>query len=157
MNYLKSLAKEGTLNGYEIFMFTDNSTAEAAYWKGTSKSHKLFDLVLELKLLELKHDLILHVTHVSGKRMIKQGTDGLSRADHTQGVMLGQPIRMFVPLHLAPLDREPLLEGWLNSITERLDPILLTPEDWYTTAHTQGTFIWAPPPAAAEVVVEQLG
>ena len=89
--------------------------------------------------------------------MIKQGTDGLSRADHTQGVMLGQPICAFVPLHLGPLDREPRLEGWLRSIMEDLNPTLLTPEGWYSRAHTKGTFIWAPPPAAAEVVVEQLG
>eukprot|EP00978_Attheya_sp_CCMP212_P002155 scaffold4461_cov48-Attheya_sp.AAC.1 len=59
-------------------MFTDNSTAEAAYWKGTSKSRKLFELVLMLKKLEVKYDIILHVIHVSGKRMMAQGTDGLS-------------------------------------------------------------------------------
>ena len=34
-------------------------------------------------------DLILHVVHVSGRRMIQQGTDGLSRADHSSGVMKG--------------------------------------------------------------------
>ena len=157
VNYLKYLAEQESLAGYEIFMFTDNSTAESAYWKGTSTSRKLFDLVLELKRLELEQDLILHVTHVSGKRMIAQGTDGLSRADHTQGVMLGQPIQAFVPLHQSPLDREPKLEGWLRTITDDLNPFLLSPEDWYTTGHSKGTFIWAPPPAAAEVVVEQLG
>ncbi len=59
-------------------MFTNYSTTEAAYWKGTSKSRKLFDLVLRLKKLEVEHDIILHVIHVSGKRMIAQGTDGLS-------------------------------------------------------------------------------
>ena len=35
-------------------MFTDNSTAEAAFWKGTSTSPYLFELVLELKQLEME-------------------------------------------------------------------------------------------------------
>ena len=67
------LQKKG-LQGYEIFMFT----AEAAFWKGTSESRELDELVLWLKRLELEEDLLLHVIHISGKRMIWQGTDGLS-------------------------------------------------------------------------------
>jgi hypothetical protein len=80
------------MGGSEIFIFTDNSTAEAAYWKGTSRSPKLFELVLRLKELEMEHDLQIHVVHVSGKRMIAEGCDGLSRADHGEGVMLGKDI-----------------------------------------------------------------
>ena len=89
--------------------------------------------------------------------MIAQGTDGLSRADHSQGVMQGRPIQDFVPLHLDPLTREPGLRPWLLNITKGLDTIFLDPEGWYTTGHGRGTYIWTPPPAAAEVVVEQLG
>jgi hypothetical protein len=33
----------------------------------------------------------------------------------------------------------------------------LAPEGWFTKAHTHGNFIWNIPPAAAGVVVEQLG
>lgn len=33
----------------------------------------------------------------------------------------------------------------------------LTPEGWFTSGHGFGNYIWAPPPAAADVVVEQLG
>jgi hypothetical protein len=56
----------------------DNSTAKAAFWKGTSKSRLLFDLVLQLKELELDYDLCLHIIHVSGEKMIAVGTDSLS-------------------------------------------------------------------------------
>ena len=45
----KSLVSEKELRGLEIFIFTDNQTAEAAYWKGTSTSPKLFELVLKLR------------------------------------------------------------------------------------------------------------
>jgi hypothetical protein len=155
--YLCDLVKKEDLSGYEIYMFTDNSTAEAAFWKGTSVSPRLFELVLQLKRLELDCDVILHVIHISGKRMIAQGTDGLSRADHSQGVMQGKPIQDFVPLHLNPHEREPGLKAWLERITAGLDPTFLTPEGWYTTGHGHGSFVWVTPPAAAEVVVEQLG
>jgi hypothetical protein len=57
------VARHG-LTGCEFFIFTNNSTAEGAFWRGASKSKKLFDLVLRLKELEIKHNLNLHVVHV---------------------------------------------------------------------------------------------
>ena len=39
-----------------------------------------------------------------------------------------------------------------------LKPIFLSPDGWYDSSTNQeGTFVWCPPPAAAEVVVERLG
>ena len=46
---LEGEAREGRLQGCEVFVFTDNSTAEAAFFKGTSSSILLFDLVLRLR------------------------------------------------------------------------------------------------------------
>jgi hypothetical protein len=153
--YLCNLAVEEDLGGYEIFMFTDNLTAEAAFWTGTSVSSRLFKLVLQLKRLEMDHDLILQAIHISGKRMIAQGTDGLSRANHSQGVMRGKPIQDFVPLHLSPLEQEAGLKLWLTW-TKGLAPVFLTPEGWYTTGLGCGTYVSITPPAAAKVVMEQL-
>jgi hypothetical protein len=83
---------EHKLRGSEIFIFTDNSTAKAAFWKGTSISEALFKLVLRLKELELDFNLHLLIVHVSGRRMIAVGVDGLSRADHGKGGMRGKDI-----------------------------------------------------------------
>jgi hypothetical protein len=105
----------------------------------------------------LELGLMLHVIHVSGRRMIAQGTDGLSRADHSRGVMQGRAMTAYVPLHIDPLDREPRLKGWLEDVTRSMCPTFLRPSGWYEEGHGLGTFIWTPPPAAAEVVVEQLG
>jgi hypothetical protein len=154
---LERVVKKYNLEGAEIFIFTDNTTAKAAFWKGTSKSKTLFELVLRLKRLEMEYGLILHVVHVSGKRMIAQGTDGLSRADHSEGVMKGKDMKTFIPLHLAPTTREPKVREWFEDVTTGLQFKWLTPEGWFTDAHAQGNFIWSVPPAAAEVVVEQLG
>ena len=38
-----------------------------------------------------------------------------------------------------------------------MNPVFLTPNDWFGGAQTTGTFVWSPAPAAAEVVVERLG
>jgi len=151
-----------SLRGVEIFLFTDNSTAEGAFWKGNSSSRKLFELVLRLKKLEWEFGLTLHVVHVAGKRMIAQGTDGMSRADFTEDVMAGHPMGDYVPLHLGVGARsQQLLDwvvGWLGGLGMGLgEPSILEPEDWFGRGHGVGIHVWAPPPAAADVVVEQLG
>jgi hypothetical protein len=140
-----------------LFIFTDKSTAENAFWKGTSMSRPLFEVVLELRTLEHKHDLLLHVVHVSGNRMILQGTDGLSWADHSQGVMQGLGMVAFMPLHQDPFDREPWLLKWVEELLAGLDADFLTQEDWSDKGYGHGTFVWSAPPVAAGVVVEQLG
>jgi hypothetical protein len=71
--------------------------------------------------------------------------------------MQGLPMSQFIPLHLSAIDRQPSLEAWLASLLPTIPYTLLEPIDWYTTAHTFGNFVWCPPPAAADVVVEQLG
>jgi len=155
VEYLESRAAVGELNDAEVFMFTDNSTTDAAFWKGTSKSKKLLELVLRLRKLEMSTGMILHIIHVSGKRMIAQGTDGLSRGDHSTGVMTGQSIASFVPLHLGAFDRSPALLPWIKELLQGRSPTFLTPEGWYDQTDRHGTFVWAPPPAAADLVVER--
>jgi hypothetical protein len=76
--------QSGDLAEAELFVFTDNSTAEGAYPKGITDSRLLFDLVLCLRTLDMSGSLRLHVIHVAGTRMISQGTDGLSRGDLTE-------------------------------------------------------------------------
>jgi hypothetical protein len=46
------------------------------------------------------------VIHISGKRMMAQGTDGLSRADYMQGMMKGLGMVEFMPLHQDPFEGE---------------------------------------------------
>ena len=58
------------------------------------------------KKMEMDVDLILHVIHISGRRMIAQRMDGLSRADHSEGVMQEKPIDNFIPLLLGAQERE---------------------------------------------------
>jgi hypothetical protein len=136
---LRRFVKDRDLRGVEIFLFTDNSVAEAAFWKGNSSSRRLFELVLELKRLEYDLGLMLHVIHVSGTRMQAQGTDGLSRADFSEGVMAGDWLIQSLPSQGGGSGQ------------------LLSEAGWFTDGHSPGTWLWTPAPAVVDVVVEQLG
>lgn len=173
---LERLAASEGIAGFEIFLFTDNSTAEAAFYNGTSSSRKLFQLVVRLRRLEILHGCKLHFIHVAGTRMIAQGTDGVSRGDCSEGVMGGDTMLQHVPLHLTCLQRSPALQAWLERIAvpgrgERVE--FLSSADWFQRGHDilggaknsdgiwiphyqSGTYIWTPPPAGAWVAVEQL-
>ena len=67
-----------------------------------------------------------------------------------------KPLASFIPLHLTAFERSPDLESWIREVTHDLKPQVLTPEGWFTDGHTFRNSIWVPPPAAADVVVEQL-
>ena len=119
-NLVESLEKSGLsgqLDGREVFLFTDNSTAEAVAAKGSSTSPLLYELVVRLFKLTTTFLCSVNVIHVSGERMIKQGTDGLSRGDLLEGVLKGQDMLSYVPLHLSALDREESLKNWVASWT----------------------------------------
>ncbi len=72
-------ATEGHLTNGELWLFTDNSTAESCFFGGGSSTKLLHELILWLRKAEMKYGFTLHVVHVAGTRMIAQGTDGLSR------------------------------------------------------------------------------
>ncbi len=165
----------GSLRNCEVFLCTDNSVAEGAFYRGNSPSRVLFELVRRLCILDMHGQIMLHVIHVAGSRMIAQGTDGLSRGDFSAGVMTGQHMLDFVPLHLSGIKRSPLVLPWLQSWlpVAHLQP--LSPEDWYEKGHglsggafnrdniwipneTSDTWVlWDPPPAAGAAALHELG
>jgi len=162
------------LPNWEMFLFTDNSVAEGAYYRCTLLNRALFDLVLRLRRLEMQFSLHLHVIHVSGLRMIAQGTDGLSRGDLDTGVMRGTSMLSFVPLHLSAMERSEGLLVWLHSWLPGLLFCLLHPFEWYSVGHGITGFysnldgvllpvceigpsvilLWAPAPAASEAALD---
>ena len=139
---LEARASDENFRGIEFFLFTDNSTAEAAFYKGASSSKLLFDLILRLKELELAIGCLFHVIHVSGNRMIAQGTDGTSRGDLGEGVMKGETMLSFVPLHLTAIERCSKLK---EQIRKTIVPgkgeeeiIFLDYEEWWCWVREKG-------------------
>jgi hypothetical protein len=72
--------------------------------------------------------------------------------------MTGRPFLEFVSLHRSAIDRQGQgLVNWVLSWFSGKDqPIFLEAEDWYTTGHIHSTCFWSPPPAAADVALEQM-
>ena len=60
-------------------------------------------------------DMILHVNHISGKRMIGSDIDGLSRGVTNEGVMRVVPIKDYLPIHLSAVERSSKLIPWIRS------------------------------------------
>eukprot|EP00957_Ditylum_brightwellii_P211662 15366441-Ditylum_brightwellii.AAC.2 len=92
---MKLLKKKQELDNSktELFLSTNNWVAENEYYKGTSSSCLLFELLVHLYKASLYGGFTLHLIHVSGTCMVAQGTDGLSRGQLMEGVMRGQGIR----------------------------------------------------------------
>ncbi len=154
---IEDAVSQGLLADCELFLFTDNSTAEAAFHKGTSSSKALFNLILRLRTLQMHHGLHLQVIHVAGLRMRHQGTDDLSRGQLSTGVLGGQDMLSFIPLHLSAVAREPDLVPWVVSwLGASSPPTWLEPYDWYVGGPPSGPQIWHPPPGVADAALEQL-
>jgi len=174
VDFTEEEAEAGRLRNCEFFLFTDNSTAASCFYRGSSKSKKLHALIIRLRKLEMKYGLLIHLIHISGKRMIAQGTDGCSRGFLMEGVMAGDNMLDFVDLAKSAVERSPSLIEWIRSWSVAdLKP--LSPEGWFEEGHgisggtkdrrgvwipnhmPKGrTFLWTPPPAAADVALEEL-
>lgn len=168
---VKEAGKKGWLTGNTMVLATDNETVEKVIYKGNSTSRKLFELVLELRQLELKYGARLIVSHVAGTRMIAQGTDGLSRGNIKEGVSLGIKMLTFCPWNKNALEVQPKLKPWLQTWIGN-EAKFLEPKDWFIQGHDiegferngpfwtpkikSGIYIWTPAPAAADVALEQL-
>ena len=94
---VEEAGRKGMLTGSTVLLATENSVVEAALYKGNSSSEKLFDLVVRLRKAELHSSCKLLVTHVSGKRMMAQGTDDVSRGNLREGVAVGKEVLSFCP------------------------------------------------------------
>ena len=132
---IRKLGEMGKLQHSMLLFCTDNSTVETALYKGTSSSPKLLELVIEFYDLQFKFGFNAIISHISGKRMIAQGSDGLSRGAINEGVMNGKDYMSFIPFHLTAFEREDNLKDWVSSWLEPCKPIFLTPEDWFYRAH----------------------
>ncbi len=172
--------EEEALSGYlmdgELWIFTDNSTAESCFFKGGSSSKLLHKLVLWLRKVELNTNFMLHVVHVVGTRMIAQGTDRLLQGTFLEGVVGGQDMLSFIDLSRSAVKHHPpictFVESWLDPV---LGPATwLRPKEWFVEGHgivdsqkdSRGiwiptharngkAYIWAPPPVIAKVALEE--
>ena len=158
---LKRMVECGKVSrGTEVFICTDNKVAEATYFKGSAKSRELHEMIVELRKLEMDSGLIVHFLWISGKRMIEQGTDGLSRGEFASGIMQGKSFLSFLPFNETAFHRQPKLKNmvmsWLPTHFARWR--CTTTEMWFDDVYKDpvGRWVWAPPPCLAKIAVDEL-
>jgi hypothetical protein len=160
----------------ELWIFTDNSTAESCFFKGGSSSKLLHALVLRLRQAEMRHGFNLHVVHVAGTRMIEQGTNGLSRGSLLEGVMTGRDMISYVDLALTAFQRHSPVVGFVKSwvIPTFKHMRVLSAQEWFVEGHgivggsrdnngmwiprhapNGHAYLWMPPPVLADVALEE--
>jgi hypothetical protein len=81
----------------------------------------------------MEFDLILHAIWIAGKRIIQQGTNGISRVEDNVLATCGLSLGGMVPLHLSARERSHgqggRIRGWWNT-GRKLE--VLEPIDWST-------------------------
>ena len=97
---LERLVADGSLVDHKVFLITDNSSFEGAYYKGHSPTRQLSEIEFRVQKAEQDRGFILHVIHISRKRMKASGVDDLSCGDLTDRMMSGQDPLSFIPLNL---------------------------------------------------------
>jgi hypothetical protein len=93
--------------------------------------------------------------------MIASGVDGLSRGDGMTGIMGGDSVLDHVPLHLNALERADQLgdslRTWISSWWGCGEKVhWLSDTEWFDPPSRNGYFVWAPPPAIADVALERM-
>jgi hypothetical protein len=94
---LQIMSYSDDLSGTEVYLFTDNSIAKAAFCKDSSISKKLHELVTDSREMKMEFGVKFVLCHVAGERMIHQGTDGLSEVISQKGIMEGEEMITFNP------------------------------------------------------------
>ena len=68
---LKNIVNEGKIKpSSEVFIVTDNAVFESFYFKGSSKSRQLHEMVIELKKLEMEGALLVRVVWISSRSIL---------------------------------------------------------------------------------------
>jgi hypothetical protein len=162
---LERLVLVRSLDDHKVFLITDNSLFEGAYYKGHIPSWHLSEIVFGVHKAERDEGFLLHVIHISGKRMKASGVDGLSRGDLMEGMMGGQDPLSFILFNLGVDERSNgLVSQWVRSwwTTEKganfggLELVEITKDNMFELRDLKAARLWMLSPAAMEVAMELL-
>jgi hypothetical protein len=106
--------------------------------------------------------------------MIEQGTDGISSGFLGGGVMAGEAMSSFIPIHLGAVECHPVVADWIKSWSTDL-LIELSPMGWFEAGHNimgweqgqagffrpstlgcKNVYLWTPSPLAADIAIAEM-
>jgi hypothetical protein len=162
---LECLVGEGSLQNHEVFLITDNSAFEGAYYKGHSPSRELSDILFRVHKAQGDGGFVLRIIHISGRRMKVSGVDGLSRGDLTKGMMVGRDPLSFIPFNQGADERsDGQVSTWVHSWWKSRKGIdfggfplkTITKDKVFELRDLEAARLWVLPPAAMKVAMELL-
>ncbi len=160
---IERMSETTALSEHEVFVMTDNTAFEGAYYKGHSPSEKLNDIVFRLHKAERDGGFILHVIHIARKRMKATGVDGLSRGDLSEGILAGADPLSYRPFNLGAKERSKGGVGsWVRSWWKTkkgedwggLHLTKVTGETMFELKSLDAARLWLVPPAMMEIALE---
>jgi len=83
-------------------------------------------------------------------------TDGLSQGHIDAGVLGGNHMLSYIPIHLSAVARSPNVHAWVDSWSGPETFSRLQAYNWFNKGHQAGHWLRCPPPTAANVALEQL-
>ena len=105
----------------------------------------------------MKGDFIKHIIHISGKRMIEYGVEGLSRSCPTERIVQIEYMLSILPLHRSAIGRSLGLVSWIRlSYLDKEPFVYLNSNGWDTNDFSRVNYVWVPPPVTADTTLEQL-
>ena len=158
LRHLKRLITAGeNKRGSDEFLFTDKEVVKHTFFKGLLHSFKLHQMIMELRKMKMRGNMVIHFIWIFGKCMIDQGTDRLSWANVSSGVMGGQMFLVYLPLDKTAFERQGELKSCIMSWVGKKWKVAIT-ESWFNEVYEGPLpgWIWCPLPALTKVVVEQL-
>ena len=144
------------LDGAVLYVFTDNAVSASVINRGTSTSTALMRLVRGIRRFESLLGCQVVAVWTPGSEIVRQGTDGLSRAALTEGAMAPTCTD---PLSFSPIDvAAPLAERCFVDAVAGLLPrtaVCHRVEDYYQQPHPGRPVVLLPPPSLARVAIDQ--
>ena len=111
-NHVKEEAEAGRFTGHEVCIGTYSKVAERIWYKGGSADKELYEIILEMREISLKRQILIHLIHVDGSRIIYCGVDRLSCGD-LQLEKLDEEIYIHLPVDRDSISRSPTLLPWI--------------------------------------------
>jgi hypothetical protein len=148
------------MEGYTLFYFTDNLVTYYIVSWGSSRSPKLHRLIVGIKTLEQKLDLVLEVVHVPGTSIITQGAGGLSRGVWCSPLHDRPDQKVILESIFAPIPHSPQLTAWACR-EAHVSPHLRyhhvdQASNWHPRQVIGKHTIWTPPPEIAAQLLHDL-
>ena len=131
MEVVEEEVEAGRVEGVELFFITNNSVAEAVYYRVKSRDKDIFDLMLQLVYLYLSVYFRLHIIWVAGKRKIAAVIYGFSSDCLTDGTALPSSILDFMPLNSTAFERSVSILPWVQTWIGVNNIETLSPEGWF--------------------------